>query len=238
MFPSTSVIRILGTEPIRTNCWWPLFQSVVIKQGWLKWPNSSEKLHWKHDSDMTFVLDLCINMRKVTVSSSLHTDLMFSKFSPLRLQQRLRWISHASSHLWFICFQFSLRSVAFCFFYQYSNVFASGKTKKKMSIFIFLCKLEKCTLEQVDGNTQTDVVRGETLLFSLVLTHFTSSADVEKTSTRSDTTWLYHISCVLYVCLSPCFCVYMLCCEVSKPSVGVEVGQVHRGRPWRQQSVV
>ena len=57
-----------------------------------------------------------------------------------------------------------------------------------MSIFIFLCKLEKCTFEQVDGNTQTDVVKGETLLFSLVLTHFTSSADVEKTSTRSDTT--------------------------------------------------
>lgn len=85
-------------------------------------------------------------------------------------------------------FSFHCAPLLFVFFYQYSNVSASGKTKKKMSIFIFLCKLEKCTLEQVDGNTQTDVVRGETLLISLVLTHFTSSADVEKTSTRSDTT--------------------------------------------------
>lgn len=143
MFPSTSVIRILGTEPIRTNCWWPLFQSVVIKQGWLKWPNSSEKLHWKHDSDMTFVLDLCINMRKVTVSSSLHTDLMFSKFSPLRLQQRLRWISHASSHLWFICFQFSLRSVAFWFFLSIQQRFRLRQDEKKNVNIYFFVQIRK-----------------------------------------------------------------------------------------------
>lgn len=67
--------------------------------------------------------------------------------------------------------------------------------------------------------------------------------DRQKTSTNSDTMWLYHILRVLYVCLSSCFCVYMLSrtaptwqqflTSVSNLLV-VEVGQAHGGCTWRQ----
>jgi hypothetical protein len=55
----------------------------------------------KNDENMTLMFASCINLRKVTVSSSLHTDLMFSSAAIINIENARKnmWMETQTAQL-------------------------------------------------------------------------------------------------------------------------------------------
>lgn len=162
-----------------------------------------------------------------------------------------------------------LQSVSIAFrFYRYINFSTSAKHKKNIFLkniptffFFFLGQISKKVflwaiwkknrwMETHSQMTRLTRKGSDTLLFSLVFTHFLSSftcKDGQKMSTYSDTMWLYHIlyTVCMFILMLRCVCAFLCCeplCRSStcrlQPSVVVEVGQVHCSCTWRERRVM